>query len=58
MRKVLILFLLVFLVINTAKSLNNDKRSVEAVKVTENPKIDGLLNEAVWEKAAIAKDFF
>ncbi len=39
------------------KALNNEKRSLEVAKVFESPKIDGILDESVWSKAAIAKDF-
>ena len=39
------------------KALNNEKRALEIVKVTESPKIDGVLDDHSWSKAAIARDF-
>ncbi|MCK5028835.1 MAG: carbohydrate binding family 9 domain-containing protein [Bacteroidales bacterium] len=39
-------------------ALNNDKRTLEVVKVSESPKIDGILDESVWLNAAVAKDFY
>ena len=51
---ILILSVLSF---NTS-ALNNEKRALEIVKVNESPKIDCLLNESVWQNAAVAKDFF
>lgn len=41
-----------------SSALNNEKKVLEIVKVKESPKIDGLLNESVWQNAAVAKDFF
>lgn len=39
-------------------ALNNEKRTIDIVKVNHAPKIDGILNDDVWSKAAVAKDFF
>jgi hypothetical protein len=33
------------------------KKSVQAIRVTENIVVDGKLNESSWDKAPIAKDF-
>lgn len=41
----------------TAKSLNNEKRTLNITRVSETPKIDGILNDPVWINAPIAKDF-
>jgi len=35
----------------------NEKKEIQAVRVSEAPKIDGNLDELVWEKAHIARDF-
>jgi len=41
----------------TAKSLNNEKKTISIVKVSESPKIDGILNDNAWLNASVAKDF-
>ncbi len=59
MRKGIFLFLSIIgvgLSLNT-KALNNEKKTLEIVKVHESPKIDGILDDDVWAKAAIARDF-
>lgn len=40
-----------------AYSLNNEKKTIEIVKASESPKIDGVLDDNSWKHAAIAKDF-
>lgn len=35
----------------------NEKKELQAVRVSEAPKIDGKLDDLVWEKAHIARDF-
>jgi len=51
-----IITLLIFLVSTTLISQNKPKE-IEAIRVTKSPKIDGKLDDAVWENAMIAKDF-
>jgi len=34
-----------------------DRKSIKAIKVTEAPKIDGFLNDAIWSEAMVAGDF-
>lgn len=55
-RKVIICFVAIVMSFSSI-ALNNDKKTIEIVKVNEEPKIDGELNEEVWSKAAIVKDF-
>jgi len=55
--KEIFLIVIMLFVFSNAKALNNDKRTLEVKKVSENPKIDGILNESVWQKAAVAEDF-
>lgn len=38
-------------------ALNNEKKTIEAQKVTESPRIDGVLDDPVWENAILAGDF-
>jgi len=52
-----LVFFILLAVVSKAIELNNDKKSLEIVKVNAAPKIDGVLDDSVWEKAAIAKDF-
>ena len=53
-------FLLIFVVIvsfaGKAFSLN-EKRSFNAVRVSASPKIDGKLDDAVWDNVPVATDF-
>ena len=59
MRKGILVFLaIILLTSNVAKSLNNEKRTLEIHKITESPKIDGILDDIAWKNASIAKDFF
>ena len=58
MRNKIFFLLIVFVQLNyTAKSINSDKRTLEINKVTESPKIDGILDDDCWANAAVAKDF-
>jgi hypothetical protein len=58
-RKGFLLFIVAisFLSNFTVKALNNEKKTLEIVKVEHGPKIDGVLDEDVWLQAAVAKDF-
>ena len=58
MKKGIVLITALILQLNTsAKSINDDKRTLETVKVSLSPKIDGILNDKVWENAPIANNF-
>ena len=46
-------FFLVFSIANAQLS----PKSVEALRITKSPTIDGILNENFWQKAQLAKDF-
>jgi hypothetical protein len=56
-RGICLLFIILLAFTSKGIELNNNKKSLEIVKVTEAPKIDGVLNESAWENAAVAKDF-
>lgn len=59
MKKNICILLIVFFNFHfTAESINKEQRSLEIKKTTESPKIDGILNDACWENAATANDFF
>ncbi|NMB81838.1 MAG: hypothetical protein GYA14_08470 [Ignavibacteria bacterium] len=48
----LIIFLLAF------QSITAQQKSIKAVKVNDTPVIDGLLNDAVWQKGIPISDFW
>lgn len=50
-------FLLICLSIIINVSAQNSKKALEALRITEPPVIDGILNDPAWDNAAIAKDF-
>ena len=50
----LIFFLLVF---SYSHAQLDKKKSINALRITKQPTIDGVLDEDVWFNAAIAKDF-
>jgi len=54
MRNIILFFSLLSFLTGFAQT---DKKELEAIRITEAPIIDGKLNEAIWEKADIAKDF-
>ncbi len=51
-----VLFLIVIQVAHG--QINNNRKKITAVRVTNPPKIDGELNDAAWSESEIAKDFF
>jgi len=54
----ILLFAVIILISSfTANALNNDKKSLEVTKVSESPKVDGILNETAWKNASVANDF-
>jgi len=53
--KYIAIFILFFF--TTIVYSQNEKKEIQAVRVSEAPKIDGKLDELVWEKAHIARDF-
>ena len=58
MRIGILLFAVIILISSfTANALNNDKKSLEVTKVSESPKVDGILNETAWKNASVANDF-
>jgi hypothetical protein len=57
-RKGIFLIVVIFISNFTAKSMNNEKRTFEITKVSESPKIDGVLDDKVWENMPVANNFF
>ena len=50
------LFILLFLSISLS-GFTQDKKSIEAIRIVTPPKIDGILDDAIWESIPIANDF-
>ncbi|MEO1436134.1 MAG: DUF5916 domain-containing protein [Bacteroidota bacterium] len=57
MRQPLLVMLLACLSSSVFAQSNEPKRTLQAVRVEEAPKIDGKMDDAVWQKAAPATDF-
>ncbi len=59
MQRLIILFSLLFLICANVVSAqkSDNQRTVEAIRVSEAPEIDGILDEAVWQNAKIASGF-
>jgi len=47
-------FLLLF---NASYAGKEPERSLQAIKIFQSPKIDGILNEAIWQNAPVAENF-
>ncbi len=43
---------------NSVFTQNLEKRNLEISKITESPKIDGILNDIAWKDASVANNFF
>ncbi|GGK59110.1 MULTISPECIES: DUF5916 domain-containing protein [Flavobacteriaceae] len=54
MKNILFVFCLAFISFSYSQAT---KKTVSALRITKSPTIDGILNEAFWEKAQEAKDF-
>jgi len=55
--RILFLFIMLPIVLLGQNSIPFEKKNIEAKRIVENVKIDGKLEESVWESAPIAKDF-
>jgi len=51
-------FLVFIFFLNYFVVLSQEKKSIEATKIVNPPKIDGVLNDAVWKQLPFAEDFF
>ena len=52
-------FFLVFLFfLNCISSISQERKSIEASKIENPPKIDGALDDTVWQQLPFAEDFF
>ena len=54
MTKQLVSFILI---ISTLSGFSQDKKNIEAVRISTPPKIDGILDDVIWENIPIASDF-
>ncbi len=57
MRSILLIFLLLFIQIGLYSQESSPKKQLDAVRVSEAPKIDGNLDDPAWISAPIATDF-
>jgi hypothetical protein len=51
-------FLVFLFFMNYLAVLSQEKKSIEATRIVNPPKIDGILNDVVWEQLPFAEDFF
>jgi hypothetical protein len=56
--KFLLLYILIYIPIILIGQVNTDDYRLSIQKTNEKIKIDGVLEEAAWKNAAVAKDFF
>ncbi len=54
----LISFLLLIFLLPLENVSQNVKKQIEALRISTPPKMDGLLNEEIWQSAPVATDFF
>ncbi len=47
-----------FVISGSVFTQNLEKRNLEISKITESPKIDGILDDIVWKNASVANNFF
>ena len=52
----LLLFLSIFLILNIS-GYSQEKKSYQIIRTNKAPKIDGILDDAIWQKSEEAKDF-
>ena len=57
MRSINYIATIIISLITTIVIAQENRKNIEALRVNNKPKIDGILNENVWKKALIAKDF-
>jgi hypothetical protein len=51
-------FLVFIFLLNHFALLSQERKSIEATKIEKPPKIDGILDDTVWQKLPFAEDFF
>jgi hypothetical protein len=56
MRKSILSFVLTIAAVSSLAN-NEPERSLQASKVAQAPKIDGVLDEAIWQTAPVAENF-
>ena len=50
-------FFIFLLLISTSIIFGQEKKNIKASRINTPPKIDGILNDKIWESVAIATDF-
>ncbi len=51
-------FLVFLFFLNCLTAVSQEKKSIEATKIGNPPKIDGVLDDVVWQQLPFAEDFF
>ena len=46
-----------FLIVLNVSGYSQDKKSYDILRTNKAPKIDGILDDAIWQKSQEAKDF-
>ena len=54
----LIFFILISFLFPLENVAQNAKKQIEALRISKPPKMDGLLNDEIWQNAPVATDFF
>ena len=54
----LLIALCLSFVLANAQTSNAERKRIKASKITEAPRIDGVLDDEIWLKASIAEDFY
>ncbi len=50
-------FILFLLIIVTSTTFSQEKKSIEAIRINTPPKIDGTLDDEIWQSLPVATDF-
>lgn len=51
-------FFTIILLLNFMVGISQEKKSIEAIRIDNPPKIDGVLDDTVWKSLPVAQDFF
>jgi len=51
-------FFTIILLLNFMASISQEKKSIEAIRIDNPPKIDGVLDDTIWLSLPVAGDFF
>ena len=52
------LFTVFFVLLLSIFSFSQDRKTIQAIRITDAPKIDGVLNDSVWQSLPVYGDFY